>query len=122
MAEKLSSAKVAEVLADAATALRKVAGDRDHWKKVATDLQRRDKAEKLASHMHDKGIDLDTPVETLADRLEKAAEQGKLDSIEQAVELVGPDMGTKIAQLSNDESRIGLGGSDLERFVVGEVG
>lgn len=122
MSEKLSSAKVAEVLADAAVTLRKVAAERDQYKKLAESLTQRDKVEKLAAQMHQKGIDLDTPVEALADRLEKAAEQGKLDTIEAAVDMVAPDMGTKLATLTNDENRNPLGGSPLEQYLVGDVG
>jgi hypothetical protein len=120
--DKLSSEKVAEVLKDAAACLRIVGDERDHYKKIAESLQLRGKVEKIASSMHHKGIDLDTPVEALADRLEKAAEQGKLDTIEAAVDMVAPDMGTKLAQLTNDEVRDTRGSSALETYVLGDVG
>lgn len=122
MAEKLSSQKVAEVLVDAAQALRKTAHERDEYKKLAESLQRRDQAEKLAAAMHEKGLETDTDVEALADRLEKAAQAGKIDTIAAAVDLVGPDMGEKIAKLTNDDTRATVGSSNLERFLYGDVG
>jgi uncharacterized protein related to proFAR isomerase len=122
MAEKLSSQKVAEVLVDAAQALRKTAKERDEYKKLAEGLQRRDQAEKLAAQMHEKGLETDTDVADLADRLEKAAQAGKIDTIAAAVDLVGPDMGEKIAKLTTDETRVSAGSSNLERFIFGDVG
>ncbi len=120
--DKISNAQIAEVLADASATLRaKQAHINDLEEKVAS-MERRDRVEKLASEMHRKGLELDTPMGDLVDRLEKAATAGKLETVEHAVDLVGPDMGTKLAQLTNDEPGMSSGSNDFERFIVGGVG
>lgn len=119
---KLSNQQRAEVLTDAAAALRSQHAEIQDLRMKLAASEQRDRVEKLAEKMHSKGLELDTPVEVLVDRLEKAASDNKLDTIEQAVEMVGPDMGTKIAQLTNEENRVSLGGSDLERYLTGAVG
>jgi ATPase subunit of ABC transporter with duplicated ATPase domains len=120
--DKLSNEQISEVLADAAGTLR---AQQTKIAALEAELATRnthDASLKLAQKMHGKGLDVDTPVEALCARLEKAAADGKFEAIAQAVELVGPDMGTKIAHLSDGEQRIALGGSDLERFIVGAAG
>lgn len=119
---KLSDAQRAEVLHDAAATLRSQQAYISELESKLAAVQTRDRVEKLAEQMHSKGLDLDTPVEVLADRLEKAASDNKLEAIEQAVEMIGPDMGTKIAQLTNEEQRVSIGSSDLERYLTGAVG
>ncbi|HEU4635660.1 MAG TPA: hypothetical protein VFS41_05735 [Edaphobacter sp.] len=121
---KLSNAQIAEVLTDASATLRhQQVQIQDLQEKLAA-RERRDRAEKLASEMHRKGLELDVAQEALVDRLEKTAEAGKLDAVEHAVDLVGPDMGAKLAQIITNDTTPGSssGGSDLERFLVGSVG
>jgi len=115
---------MSQVLFAAGDALRKQASYIESLESRLGRLQRRDEAEKLAHVMHSKGIDTDVPIEQLTERLEKLAEQDirKFYNFQDAVELVGPDMGTKLAQLNNSEERSGIGGSDLERWLVGQVG
>ena len=122
MRPKISSAEVAQVLGAASETLRKQASYIESLESQVSSMRRRDDAEKLAQVMHHKGIDTDVPVEQLTERLEKLAEQGKFETFRDAVDLVGPDMGTKIAQLDNSEERSGIGSSDLERWLVGQVG
>ena len=120
--DKLSSEQIMEVLGKVPDTIRKLASDRDFWKKEAQARIRRDEAEKVAHAMHEKGIDADTPFEALVERMEKAAEQGKLSQIADSVEMVGPDMGRKIAQLVNDE-RVEVPGADpLTQYIVGGIG
>lgn len=121
--DKLSNAQIAEVLSDASATLRAQQAHIGDLEEKLASKERRDRVEKLASEMHRKGLELDTAVEALADRLEKAATAGKLEAVEHAVELVGPDMGTKLAQLTNDEPGMrSVSSSDLERYIVGGVG
>jgi len=120
--KKISSQKIAQVLNDAQTALRKVAEERDHALDKLASMERRREAEKLASVMHDKGIHLDVDHITLSDDLEKAAEEGRLPIIQQAVAMMAPNMGLKTASLNNDDSTIGGAQTDLERFIFGDVG
>lgn len=120
--EKLSQEQIYELVAEAPGVIRKLASERDYYKDRFEAQTRRDEAEKTAAVMHQKGINLDTDIDTLTASLEKAAENGKLEQIRAAVDMVGPDMGQKVAQLANDEQRISAGSSDFERFIVGGVG
>lgn len=121
--EKISNAQIAEVMADAAATLRAQQATINDLQDKLASKERRERVEKLAGEMHRKGLELDTNVDALADRLEKAAEAGKLEAVEQAVDLVGPDMGTKLASLTNDDSGMGsASSSDLERYIVGAAG
>jgi type II secretory pathway component PulF len=120
--DKLSNAQAAEVLADAASTLRAQSAHINSLEEKLASRDRRDRVEKLAGMMHSKGLELDTSVDALADRLEKAAAAGKLEAVEHAVDLVGPDMGTKLAQLTNDEPGVSSASSALEQFIVGGVG
>ena len=120
--------KVAQVLSDAATALRKVAGERDIIQAKNTELnikvaayERRVQAEKVAAQMHQKGLNTDVDFQSLVSDLEKKAAEGKLATIEEAVDMVGPDMGMKTASL-NDHSLTGAGESDFERYLFGAIG
>jgi hypothetical protein len=121
--EKLSNSQAAEVLTDAAALIRAQGAQISDLQEKLAARDRRDRVEKLAAAMHAKGVNLDTPVEVLVERLEKTAAAGKLETVEHAVDLVGPDMGEKLAQLNNhDERGASSGSSALEQFIVGDVG
>jgi uncharacterized protein Yka (UPF0111/DUF47 family) len=122
--DKNSSQQVANVLADAATTLRSQQETIHELQSKLASRSMRDRVEKLASAMHNKGIELDSSVEVLADRLEKMAEAtpGKLDAIEHGVDMVGPDMGMKVAQLTSDGAPEAGAISDLERYIIGHAG
>lgn len=124
MKQKISSAEFAQVLGAVPETLRKQASYIDQLEREVETMRRRDEAEKLAKVMHGKGIDTDVPVDQLSERLEKLAEQdaNKFKNYQDAVDLVGPDMGTKIAQLDNTEERSGIGGNELERWLIGQIG
>ena len=118
--------KVAEVLQAAGTAIRNVAAERDELEnKLASAeaknqmYERRVMAEKVAAQMHNKGINTDTDFSSLVAELEKAASEGKLDTIENAVEMVGPDMSLKTASI-HDSPR--ASGNSFEAFLLGGVG
>jgi hypothetical protein len=119
--------KTAQVLQDAANIVRAVSAERDELaEKLAAEqrktasYERRVSAEKVAAMMHQKGINTDIDFPTLVADLEKAASEGKLDTIEEAVEMVGPDMGLKTASINHDAPA--ATGSDFERFLTGTVG
>lgn len=123
MATKI--AQVTHVLRQAAETLRKQASRIDYLEAQVEARDRRDDAQKLASQMHEKGIDVDVPFARLAIHLEKmAAEQeAEYRNLRGAVELVGPDMGTKMGSVRNtDEERSSVGSSDFERFIEGHLG
>lgn len=115
---KLSAEQKMEVLREAPAALRKLAAERDFYRDAYVAQQSRQRIEKLAQAMVEKGL-RDGSVQQVADALEKEAAVSQnfdLSVTEKAVELVGPDMG-KQAHLS-DELSGSAGSSDLERFVV----
>jgi predicted transcriptional regulator len=118
--DKESATTYSQVLADAATAIRALTAERDKLASENETMKRRREAEKLASAMHDKSISLDVDRETLVDHLEKEAEQGNLPEIQRAVDMVAPNMGIKIAHVS-DETHHGVGASDFERWIMGDV-
>jgi hypothetical protein len=117
---ELDKEKVAKVLADAGAAIRSVTAERDKLAEENSLLKRHFEAQKLASAMHAKGLNSDVDYETLVSDLEKAAEAGRLPIIQEAVEMVGPNMGS-IGTLSSDEA-VGGGNNALESFILGDVG
>lgn len=119
--------KIARVLADASSTLVKVAGERDAVLQENAQLRAklahvttRLEAEKLAAEMHEKGLYADKDFGELVSDIEKEASAGRLPVIQEAVKMAAPNMSSSF-QISHDESR-GADGSDLERFIVGEVG
>lgn len=117
--EKISHEKMAQVLAEVGPVLRKVAAERDELKEKIASYERRDRAMKVASEMHQKGLNTDQSLDKLAASLADADKQGKLATIEAAVEMVGPDMSTKIATINEQAPSAGV--SDLERFLNGAL-
>lgn len=122
--KKLSSEQLEQVLEAVPGTLHSLASERDYWRKEAQSRMVREDAEKVAFAMHEKGINTDVPINSLIETLEKAAAQGKLASIADAVDMVGPDMGQKIASLTGDDSTVasGMTSNELERFIMGGVG
>lgn len=115
---KISMTKVAEVLADAAAVIRQVTQERDEAVSKLASVERRQEVEKLAAQMKEKGLSSD-PTEHLIENLEKAASEGRLDKLKDAVELVAPDMWSKFASPSDDRRDLGGAGTDLERYLEG---
>lgn len=119
---KLSTEKKAQVLSEVPGVIRGLAEENRNLREKVASFELRTKVEKIASEMHRKGINQDVSLDDLADNLEKAASEGQLGAIEKAVEMVGPDMGAKLAQLTTDDSGTSPGSTDLERYLVGGVG
>ncbi len=115
--EKLSAAQKREVLAEAPSVLRKVAAERDLYKNAFLEIASRQRVEKIASSMIEKGLTAGS-VEDVANEIQKQAAAGSmdLDVTEKAVELVGPDMGKRAHVSGELPGSSGL--SDLERFVM----
>jgi len=127
MPKQLDMDKVARLVADSATTLKKLASERDTYKEKVASLEeqnatllRRMEAEKVAAEMHSKGIRTEVPFDTLSERLEKEAAAGKLETIKQALEMTGPDM-MKEAFISEDGTA-GDATSEFEQFINGSVG
>ena len=121
--EKLSSEQVTALLEDAAHNLRKVAAERDTLLQEVASLRRHQDAEKLASVMQEKGLHQDWSREDLVQHLEKAAQQdpGRYNTIREAVDLIGPDMGAKIASLGGGTQPAG-GLHPFEQYILGQIG
>jgi hypothetical protein len=125
---KAQFAKIAQVMADGSRALRKVGAERDklaaenqELKTKLASIHTRLQCEKVAAEMHEKGLNTDVEFPELVDSLEKDAQAGKLQVIQEAVKMAAPDMGHRIAHINNDETS-SPGMSDLEKFLVGSVG
>ncbi len=116
---KISSQEYKKALEAVPGTLRKLAADRDKWMGLALQYMNREEAQKLAHEMREKGLAEDIDPEKLASDLERAAQQGKLAHVRLAVDLAGPNMGSRIGHLS-EESR--HAGSDFENYLIGSVG
>lgn len=117
--------KVAQVLADARDTLRQVTAERDAAVGRASDAEtklahvaQRLEVEKTAAIMVDKGLRAD--IDELIPELMKEAEAGRLPVIQEAVKMAAPVSGS--FHINHDEARGGSDASDLERYLVGEVG
>lgn len=119
--EKLSNDQISQVLHEAPGVIRSLVAENSMLRTKVAGMERHAAAEGLAEVMHSKGLELDKTAEELTERLEKAAEQGKFDTIREAVDMVGPDMGEKIGSIGNNDASAATG-SDFERFLVGGVG
>ena len=115
--EKLSAEQKREVLSEVPGVLRKVAAERDFYRDAYLKNASRQRIEKVASSMIEKGLKSGS-VDEVANEIEKQAAAGSLDLdvTEKAVELVGPDMG-KRAHVS-DELSGSAGSTDLERYLL----
>jgi TPR repeat protein len=116
----LDKEKVAKVLADSAQALRSVTAERDKLAEQNYRMSRHFEAQKLAAVMHEKGINMDVDTEALVDKLEKAAEAGRLPAIQEAMDMMAPNMGFT-GTLTNDDVH-GSGETAFESFIIGGVG
>jgi uncharacterized protein (DUF924 family) len=118
MTRKEAKQKEAEVFKEAAAVLEKTAAERDMYQARCEAYERRDRATKLASKVHEKGIN-DTPIPKLAEHFESLAStnSSELGNWERAVDLVGADMGRKMASLSNDQVQ-SAGNSELVDYLV----
>lgn len=115
--KKVSAEQELAVLAEVPGALRKLAAERDAAVAKCAAYERREKIQKIAHAMIEKGIESGDP-STLADKIEKQASEGSvnLDRLADAISLVGPDMFGKTASISDDHHSGSA--SDFERFVM----
>lgn len=123
--EKISEEKLAAVLVSVPETLRALDQERDHWRERAEaaegELQKiahRERIEKIADAMEAKGLDLGRDRGERIAFLEKKADGGQLEAVEQAVEMSAPQ-GSGLGELI--ESTPGQGLSDLENYLLGEL-
>lgn len=119
--------KKASVLRESAEALRKTASERDLYRERALEAEAKCaayethvRAEKVAAMMQARGINNNLDFETLVSELEKSAEAGKLDVIEQAVSMTREDMTLKQASIRGGDT--GGAVDHLTNFLLGTAG
>lgn len=113
--DKQSTIKAAQVLADAAAVIRQVTTERDDALAKLASIEQQQEAEKVASVMREKGLGNEDQIREV---IEKAASQGRMAVLKEAVDLAGPDMWKKTAQLSDDRRGTTGTGSDLENYLL----
>lgn len=132
--EKISSQKVAAVLSTVPSMLRGLAKERDDLLEKNAGLQtkvmefeRRERVDRLAKTASDRGIDsLGENHEEKVASIEAAVAKGRsLDVMEEAVKMSAA--GGNLASLSGDEvtgdgGASALSGSQLESFLLGDLG
>jgi len=102
--QKESQVKLANLLEQTGELLVQAVEERDAALAKVAAYELRERTTKLAASMHEKGIEVDVPVDKLAEHLTALADTGKLAEYERAVELVGPDMGSKVGSLGGRSS------------------
>ncbi len=117
---KVSHEQMQQIFAEVPNVIRKLAAQRDHYKELAESYEQREEIAKIAHIMHEKGINPEMTDGEIFDMLEKAASQNQLADIARAVDLVVPDMGQKLAQLS--ETTTGGGSNRFEASIMGGNG
>ena len=118
--KKVSHEQLQTILTQVPGTLRKLASERDFWREKALAHEQHAEIAKVAHMMQEKSINPELSDEQIFDMLEKAAEQGKLAEISRAVDMVAPDMGQKIASLS--ESSPSGGATAENRFINSIMG
>jgi hypothetical protein len=127
--EKISSQKVAAVLSTVPGMLRGLAAERDELleknaalQERVSEFERQNRVNQLAKTAEEKGIhSLGESYEEKVASIESALGKGKsLDVMEEAVKMASPrgDLG----ELSGDELEGGNGGTQLESYLLGELG
>lgn len=121
--EKISAAQAAQVYSEVPGVLRTLVSERNGLleknaalRKENAEFKRRDRIEKIARSMHDKGIDPGSSLEEKEDRIKQAAERGRsLDVIEEAIDMTAPN--GDLAKLAEEQP--GNGGNPLEAYLLG---
>jgi hypothetical protein len=119
--------KTAQVLADASRTLRTVGNERDFYMQKCAEqaselaaVRQRLEAEKLAAEAHEAGYYSDFTFPDLVGHFEKAAQEGRLPIIKEAMVAGPPSMGGQHA-INNDGSQASAE-SELVGYLVGNVG
>lgn len=110
---KLSSTKVAEVLAQVPSTLRALSAENTALKEKVAHYEKRDRVVKIASAMQAKNLDSDSSLE---EKIEHLMGSDDLDVVEKAVDFSAPQI--KLAALSDQP---GNSGDAEAAFVAGLV-
>lgn len=110
---------MAQVIRDTREALLLVTGERDRLETKCAAYELREEATKVATVLHGKGLELDTELPELVERLEKEAAAGRLPTIAAAAEMIGPNMSFGS---THHDAAASQGGDVFTSFLVGNVG
>ncbi len=122
--EKISAAKAAAVYSEVPGVLRALVSERDGLRtKLAAanrklaEYNERDRIEKIARTMSEKGIDTDSSFDDKVERIKEATQRGRsLDVIEEAIEMTAPNGG--LGKLGS-AAEVGNGAGQLEAYLLG---
>lgn len=123
--EKISAADALQVYSEAPGVLRALAAERDELKtKLAAanttiaEYRERDRIEKIARTMEEKGITRGETFEDTVGRIKEATIKGRsLDAIEEAVDMTAPN--GEIAKLGSADEDQANSGNQLEAYLLG---
>jgi len=115
--QKISSQKIAQVVKSAKEAIVSLAAERNKLASEVAELRRLRDVEKLASDMHERGARMDVTHPELVDELLKAANDGRLDVIKEALDLY-PTLGYT-DRISDSNSNTG---DNFTNYLLGNVG
>lgn len=122
--DKTSAEKIAAVLTEVPDTLRALDEDRNNWRERAKTAEsrlakhaQRERIVKIATAMEAKGLDAGRSMEERCDLLEKKAADGRLDAIEEAIEMSPAQrpLGDLV------EGVPGNAADDLTRFLLGDL-
>jgi hypothetical protein len=109
--KKLASDKVAATLSQVGPTLRALSEENQTLKEKVAAFQKRDRVEKIATHMEAKELD---PSSSREEKVAALSEQTDLDVVEKAIELSAPQI--KLASVSDSP---GNPSSASDAFAVG---
>lgn len=104
---KTSSAQAGQMMKLAAENLRALSEENQDLKTKVSHYEKKERAEKIASKMEEKGLE---PELSLQDKIAGLLKRDDLSVVEEAVSMSAPQM--KLASVSNDGERVAVEGDD----------
>lgn len=107
--DKISYAQVGQTMKTAAASLRVLSEENAQLKDKVAHYERKERAEKLASQMDEKGLQ---PELSFQEKVSGLLRRENLDAVEEAINMSAPQ--TKLASVYDDGKVTVEGGSDVE--------
>lgn len=107
--DKISNAQMGQAMKIAAASLRALSEENASLQEKVAHYERKDRAEKLASRMEEKGLQ---PELSIQEKVAGLLKRENLDAVEAAIDLSAPQ--TKLASVYDDGKVSVEGNSDLE--------
>lgn len=116
--EKLSNVQVGEMMKLAASSLRSLAEENQELKEKVAAFELKERVEKIASQMEDKGLN---PELSFEEKVSSLMRKDNLDAVEEAIGMSAPQ--TKLASLSDSGQVVveGSGNSAEDHFAAALV-